>query len=81
MKYYCKPISPTARLLADSRSVSKLVGFILLFGIVIVLLSVHQAFVVPSANEEVEFRHSQPVQKDIQILRNSVIETVATGTR
>ena len=59
---------------ADKRAQSTLVGFILLFGILVIAFSSYQAFVVPNQNAEVEFNHNQQVQTDMQELRNSLLD-------
>jgi len=58
----------------DERAQSTLVGFILLFGILVIAFSSYQAVVVPNQNAEVEFNHNQDVQTDMQELRNSLVD-------
>ena len=58
----------------DERAQSTLVGFILLFGILVVAFASYQAVVVPNQNAEVEFNHNQGVQTDMQDLRNSLLD-------
>jgi len=60
----------------DDRSQSIQIGAVLLFGILVIILSIYQAFVVPNQNEEVEFQHNQEVQNDLVELRNAFISTV-----
>lgn len=55
----------------DSRAVSSLVGVILLFGFLIIGLSLYQATVIPSDNSKAEFIHSQEVQNDLVDLRDA----------
>lgn len=55
------------------------VGAVILFGVLIVVFSVYQAFVVPNQNREVEFNHNQRVQGDMVDLRNSILTTKTTG--
>ncbi|MFW5957258.1 MAG: hypothetical protein ACOCQ7_02355 [Natronomonas sp.] len=42
----------------DTRSVAPVIGFLLIFVILIITFSGYQAFVVPSQNEGVEFDHN-----------------------
>lgn len=75
----------------DDRGVSEVLGAILVFALLVLLLGSYQAFVVPSANEDVEFEHNQEVQGDIQELRRAIraaettdasqSTTVAVGAR
>lgn len=64
---------------SDSRGVSEVVGFVLIFGIIVILLAINQAQVVPAENEEVEFRHNDQVKGQLQELRNAILETAGTG--
>jgi hypothetical protein len=57
---------------ADGRGQSIQIGAVLLFGVLIIFLSVWQAFVVPDQNEEVEFNHNQDVQQQLVELRSTV---------
>jgi hypothetical protein len=63
----------------DDRAVTVQIGAVLLFGVLIVSLSIYQATVVPSENKQVEYRHSQSVQGDLQELRSAVLRSAATG--
>jgi len=56
---------------SDTRAVSSLVGFILLFGILVIGLSLYQATIIPSDNSQTEFIHSQEVQNDLVDLRDA----------
>lgn len=63
----------------DERGVSEVIGSILVFGIVIMLLSIVQIQAIPNANEEIEYKHSQAVQQDLTQLSVAISETAATG--
>jgi len=63
---------------SDTRGVSPLVGFILLFGILIAALAAYQVDVVPQQNAEVEFDHSVTIESDMQELRSAVLTTGGT---
>lgn len=63
----------------DERAVSSVVAAVLLFGFLVIGLSLHQGFVVPSQNEEVEFSHNQEVRTDMLEARNAVLRTKSTG--
>jgi hypothetical protein len=58
----------------DRRAQSTLIGFVLLFGILVVAFSSYQAVVVPGQNAQVEYNHNSNVQTDLQELRNSVLD-------
>ncbi len=57
----------------DQRGVSELIGFLLIFAILIILLSINQAQIVPQENAEIEFKHSQDVQNDLIEVRSSIL--------
>jgi len=62
------------------RAVSEVVGFILIFGMLVTAFTVYQGIVVPDQNRQVEFQHNQEVQGQMQDLRNAIIRTAATGS-
>ena len=66
-------------LAADSRAVSNLVGFMLLFSILLLALAGYQAQVVPQETAQSEFEHHQTVQEDLIEFRNAVFETATAG--
>lgn len=57
----------------DERGQSIQIGAVLLFGILVVLFSTYQAFVVPEQNRQVEFNHNQEAQTDLTDLRNAIV--------
>lgn len=59
------------RLLSERRAQSIQVGAVLLFGILIIVLSLYQAFVVPNQNEAIEFDHNQDVQEQLTEVRSA----------
>ena len=56
----------------DDRGVTVQVGAVLLFGILIISMSMYQTTVVPTENEQVEYQHNQRVQEDMQSFRSAV---------
>lgn len=62
------------------RGVSEAVGFILVFGMLVIAFTVYQGIVVPDQNRQVEFQHNQEVQGQLQDLRNAIVTTAATGS-
>jgi len=56
----------------NERAVTPVLGFVLLFGILIMLLTMYQVQVVPHQNSQVEFQHFQDVQNDLVDLRNTI---------
>jgi len=66
-------ISPfNSSLAQDNQGVAPLIGFILLFGFLIIALSGYQAYIVPQQNSEVEFQHFQEVRNDMVDIRSSI---------
>jgi len=59
----------------DQRAVSAVVGFILVFGILVLLLTVYQAQIVPQQNAQTEFEHFEDSQNELIELRNSISTT------
>ena len=66
--------------LHDKRAVSEVLGAILVFGILIAALGIYQAFIVPQANEQVEFSHNQEIQKDLVDLKSTIQAVERTGS-
>jgi len=62
----------SSRFVENDRAVTPVLGFILLFGILIMLLSMYQVQVVPQQNAETEFQHFQDVRNDLIDLRNTI---------
>ncbi|WP_418285838.1 hypothetical protein [Halorubrum sp. DTA46] len=75
----------------DRRGQSVVVGTVILFGFLLLALSLYQVQVVPTENANVEFEHSQAVEGDVTELRNAIttagtvgdgrVTTVRLGTR
>ncbi len=64
---------------AASRGQSVQVGVVILFGFVVIALSVYQATVIPAQNAQVEFNHNQDVQDDVIDVRNGILAAGTTG--
>lgn len=60
----------------DSRGQAIQIGAVLLLGALVLAFSLYQATVVPDQNREVEFKHSQEVQGELQTLRNAFVSTL-----
>lgn len=63
----------------DDRAVSTVIGAVLLFGFLIIMLTIYQSTVVPAENQHVEFDHSVVVQNDMLELRNAILRSDAQG--
>ena len=63
----------------DRRGQSVVVGTVILFGFLILALSLYQVQVVPVENADVEFEHSQQTERQFLDLRNNVLNTATTG--
>lgn len=66
-------------LCSDDRAQSLQVGAVLLFGFIILALTIFQAEAVPEENKEVEFDHSQEVAEDMVGFYTAIFETVIEG--
>lgn len=64
---------------ADDRAVAPVIGFILLFGILVIAFSGYQATAVPQQNAETEFQHYEDVQNDMTVVRNSISQAGQTN--
>ncbi|MFB6155210.1 MAG: Ig-like domain-containing protein [Haloferacaceae archaeon] len=64
---------------SDDRGVTVQIGAVLLFGTLIVALSIYQVTAVPTQNEQVEFQHSERVQSQMQDVRGAILRSGATG--
>ncbi|MFC7326011.1 hypothetical protein ACFQMF_15745 [Halorubrum rutilum] len=58
----------------DGRAVAPVIGVVILFGFLILTLSVYQVEVVPQQNAEVEFQHFEDVRNDLIELRASILQ-------
>jgi hypothetical protein len=56
----------------DTRAVAPLVGFILLFGFLVIAFSGYQAQVVPQQNAETEFEHFEETRYELIELKNAI---------
>lgn len=56
----------------NTRGQAGLVGFILLFGFLILTLSLYQAYIIPNQNAEVEFNHYEQVRNDMMSVYTDV---------
>lgn len=63
----------------DNRGVSQVVGFILIFALLVILLTLYQTQIVPPNNAQTEYQHSQTVQQDMLELRNGFLTADRTG--
>ena len=64
---------------SDDRGQSLQVGAVLLFGFIVLALTIFQAEAVPEENKQVEFDHSQEVAEDMVRLYGAVFDTVVDG--
>ncbi|WP_435097304.1 Ig-like domain-containing protein [Halorubrum sp. N11] len=56
-----------------------MVGTVILFGFLILALSLYQVQVVPQENSDIEFEHSQQIEGEFLDLRNAVLSASRTG--
>ncbi|HET7324849.1 MAG TPA: hypothetical protein VFJ06_10995 [Halococcus sp.] len=75
-----KPITQQLKRFSDDeRAVSPVVGFVLIFALIMIVFTMYQASVVPAQNEEVEFKHSQAVVGDMSRLNDAMDQAGASG--
>jgi len=65
-------IQSSRRFRSDNRAVSAVIGFILVFGILMLTLAVYQSQVVPQQNAQTEFQHFQDSQDELIEVRNAI---------
>ncbi len=59
--------------LTDERAQAIQVGAVLLFGILIILFSFWQSFIIPDQNEQIEFNHNEDIQQQMTQLRSTIV--------
>jgi PKD repeat protein len=62
------------------RAQSEVIGAVLVFALVLMVLTLVQVMAVPGANEQVEFKHSQAAQQDVEELGAAIGRVTTTGT-
>jgi hypothetical protein len=65
----------------DRRGQPVQIGFILLFGVLVLAFAGYQGYVVPQENGQVEFNHNQQIQSQLQDVRSTVLRAGGLGTR
>lgn len=63
------------RFVDDKRGVSAVIGFILIFGILVLLLTTYQAAIVPQQNAQTEFEHFEDNKNEMVELRNAISDS------
>ncbi|EMA41402.1 hypothetical protein [Halococcus hamelinensis] len=59
----------------EDRAVSPVVGFVLIFALVMIVFTVYQSSVVPAQNRAVEFEHSRTIESQLEQLSAAVVNT------
>lgn len=70
----------TMRFTHDRRGQSVVIGTVILFGFLILALSLYQVQVVPQQNSQVEFQHFGEVQNDLVDARSGILTTGQANT-
>ncbi|QLD90911.1 hypothetical protein HWV07_18405 [Natronomonas salina] len=65
----------------DERGQPVQIGFILLFGILVLAFAGYQGYVVPNQNSQVEFQHSQESSNEMQTFREDFLGAAEDGRR
>lgn len=68
----------TSLLVDDDRAVAPVIGVVILFGFLILSLSLYQVQVVPQQNAQVEFQHFEEVRNDLVELRAGILQAGST---
>jgi hypothetical protein len=63
----------------DDRGQAVQIGFVLIFGILIITVSIFQAAIVPNQNRTVEFNHYQEVRNDMTMLYTEIVTLGASS--
>ena len=75
-----QPITQQLKRFADDeRAVSPVVGFVLIFALIMIVFTIYQAEVVPAQNAEVEFKHSQAVESEMSRLNDAIDQAGSSG--
>ena len=69
-----KDQSGSTSVIDDNRAVSSVIGVVILFGFLILALSLYQVEVVPQQNAEAELQHSGEVRNDLVELRAGILQ-------
>ena len=68
------------RLTDGERGVSPVVGFVLIFALIMLVFTIYQADVVPAQNAEVEYKHSQEVEEQLSRMNDAIHQTGTSGS-
>ncbi len=63
----------------EDRGVAPVIGFILIFGFLVVAFSVYQGVIIPDQNKQAEFQHNERTQGELLNLQDSIRRTGTTG--
>jgi len=66
--------SVSTSVIDDNRAVAPVIGVVILFGFLILALSMYQVEIVPQQNAEMEFQHSGEVRNDLVELRAGILQ-------
>ncbi|TKX48318.1 hypothetical protein EXE49_16395 [Halorubrum sp. ASP121] len=66
--------SGSTSVIDDNRAVAPVIGVVILFGFLILALSLYQVEIVPQQNAETEFQHSGEVRNDLVELRAGILQ-------
>jgi FlaG/FlaF family flagellin (archaellin) len=67
------------RFVGDERAVSPVVGFVLIFALIMIVFTLYQSSVVPAQNEEAEFKHTQTVEGQMSKLNDAIQQAGTSG--
>jgi len=65
---------PISTSMIDDNRAGEVIGVVILFGFLILALSMYQVEVVPQQNAETEFQHSGEVRNDLVELRAGILQ-------
>lgn len=68
------------RFVDDERAVSPVVGFVLMFALIMILFTIYNADVVPAQNQDVEYEHTQTIEGQMEQLSAAFLSADENGS-
>lgn len=63
----------------DNRGAAMQIGFILIFGMLVLVVIQYQATIVPQQNQNIEIQHSEDTHHEFSVIENKIFNTGMTG--
>ncbi len=68
------------RFVDDERAVSPVVGFVLMFALIMIVFTIYNADVVPAQNQDVEYEHTQTIEGQMEQLSAAFLSADENGS-